>query len=146
MVRFCFPVIAMICVLLGSAAAQNDAVKKDLESLQGVWRIVSMEGGYALAAEKLKEMKLTIRGNKASHLASEGQTEEATIKLDPSKKPKAIDFTPQTGPDKAKNLLGIYAIDGDTLRICATIDGGDRPTEFKASKEASLIVLKREKQ
>jgi uncharacterized protein (TIGR03067 family) len=137
--------VIAICVFLGSAVAQEEAAKKDLESLQGVWQFVSMEGGDPLPPEKLKELKLTIKGNKASHPASEGKTEEATIKLDPSKKPKAIDFTPQTGPDKGKTLLGIYAIDGDTLKICGAKVGGDRPTEFKESKDVSLIVLKREK-
>jgi uncharacterized protein (TIGR03067 family) len=145
MTRFSLPAIVAICVLLGSAVAQDDAAKKDLERLQGVWQFVSMEGGIPQPPEKLKELKLTIKGNKASHPASEGKTEEATFKLDPSKKPKAIDFIPLTGLDQGKTLLGIYAIDGDTLKICATNVGGDRPTEFKATKNVSLIVLKREK-
>lgn len=145
MMRLCFLVGAVASVFLGSAVAQDDAAKKDLENLQGVWQFVSMEGGAALPPEKLKELKLTIKGDKASHPESEGRTAEATIKLDPSKKPKAIDITPLTDPGKGKTLLGIYSIEGDTLKLCIANFGVDRPTEFKASKEVVLIVLKRDK-
>ena len=37
-------------------------------------------------------------------------------KLDPSKKPKAIDITQLSG--KGETIPGIYSIDGDTLKIC----------------------------
>ncbi len=136
--------IVVVCFLLGADAAQEDAAKKDLDSLQGVWQVVSLEG-TSLPAEKIKTLKMTFKGNKMSHPGGEGKTEEASIKLGPSKKPKAIDMTLLNGPNKGKTALGIYSIEGETLKICGAPFASDRPTEFKASKGVSLIVLKRDK-
>ena len=40
-----------------------------------------------------------------------------TFKIDPSKKPKAIDFTAADGSAKGKPSKGIYELDGDTLNL-----------------------------
>jgi uncharacterized protein (TIGR03067 family) len=141
----CIVIVAMLA-LVAVSAAQDDAVRKDLDSLQGVWQCVSLdEGGKAVAEEQLKDFKLTFKGYKASHPGKDGKTEQVTIKLDPSKKPKTIDMMLLTGADKGKTLLGIYAIEEDTLKICVAQPGRDRATEFKAGKDIVLIALKREK-
>jgi uncharacterized protein (TIGR03067 family) len=80
-----------------------------------------------------------------SHPGSDGKTEEANFTLDPSKKPKAIDVTPLTGKDSGRALLGIYSIEGDTLKICvATGRRTPRPTKFKGGDGVVFLVLKRE--
>src|SRR5215470_16762897 len=92
---------ATICLVCANAA-QNDAAKKDQKSMQGVWKIASMEvDGKAVPADKVPAIKLTVKGNMMSHPGS-GKIEEATFKLDPSKKPKAIDITQLTDPNKGK--------------------------------------------
>jgi uncharacterized protein (TIGR03067 family) len=68
--------------------------------------------------------------------------------LDPTKTPKAIDFEITSGTYKGVVYLGIYELDGDTLRICfAMPDRPVRPTEFTAGKGSvrALSELKREK-
>jgi uncharacterized protein (TIGR03067 family) len=47
------------------------------------------------------------------------------------------------GPDgKEMTMAGIYALEGDTLKVC--ISGvQDRPKEFVANKEYTVITLKR---
>ena len=142
--KWCTLALIAVSFMHGVAAAEDDAAKKDLERLQGVWQCVSLEGGNGIPADKLKELQLTIKGNKASHPgSSDGKVEEATLELDPSKTPKAIDMLPLTGSGDRKPLLGIYSIAGDIFKICGAKPGGDRPTEFKASKDASLIVFER---
>jgi hypothetical protein len=44
-------------------------------------------------------------------------------------------------------MKGIYALDGDSLKICVSQPKADRPTEFATKKgsNSSLVILKREK-
>ena len=74
--------------------------------------------------------------------------EEITLKLDATQKPRAVDLTYTKGPNTGKVELAIYALEGDTLRICINEKkGGARPTEFVSTKanEFSLAVLKKVK-
>ncbi|MCH7725039.1 MAG: TIGR03067 domain-containing protein [Planctomycetes bacterium] len=136
--------ILAVSFLCGTANAEADAAKEDLASLQGGWQLISLRvDGKALPKEEVKKTKLTFKGNKASHPGRNGKIEEGTFKLDPSKRPKAIDMI--SGGDKGKPLLGIYSIDGDSLKLCVAKLGVERPTEFKAGKDVVFMVLKREK-
>jgi uncharacterized protein (TIGR03067 family) len=145
--RYFGSLIAVCYFLLAANAAQDDLAKKDLDSLQGVWRFISfVSDGRPRPEEELKGLKLTIKGNKWIEVEGDNKGLESTIKLDPSKKPKAIDITALAGPAKGKPSLGIYSIEGDTLKTCAYNTGGsERPTEFKAIDGVNLFVLKREK-
>jgi uncharacterized protein (TIGR03067 family) len=67
--------------------------------------------------------------------------------IDPTRKPKAIDFVGLEGPATGQKLHGIYELDGDTVRFCLAPADKDRPTDFTA-KEGSgrmLSVWKRAK-
>jgi uncharacterized protein (TIGR03067 family) len=72
---------------------------------------------------------------------------KAKISIDPSKKPKTIDYAMTEGPTKGKTHLGIYEFDGDTVKFCFAAPGKDRPTEFTAKErsERTLSVWKRDK-
>ena len=74
--------------------------------------------------------------------------EEGTIKLDPTKKPKAIDFKITKGTDAGKTQVGIYELDKDRFTMCVTTPGLEaRPKEVSA-KEGSpnlIFVLKKAK-
>src|ERR1051326_1611407 len=135
MIRYGLSVVTVICCSFGFALAQDDASKKDLAKLQGVWRFESMEGGFPGDATAFKDLKLTFKGNTASHAGAGGKTEEATFKLDATKKPKHIDFMPLSEPGKGKTMKGIYDIDGDTLKICGAGENEERPTEFRPTKK-----------
>jgi uncharacterized protein (TIGR03067 family) len=65
---------------------------------------------------------------------------KAKFTIDPTKKPKAIDYEVTDGSAKGKTLLGIYQIDGDTVKFCIASPGKDRPTEF-ATKEGAGLTL-----
>jgi uncharacterized protein (TIGR03067 family) len=72
---------------------------------------------------------------------------EGTGKLDPSKKPKAADWTITSEGDlKDRVALGIYDVTKDTWKHCFALD--NRPEQFE-SKEGSKVtyaVLKRVKE
>ena len=65
--------------------------------------------------------------------------------LDPSKTPKAVEATVTEGEGKGTIMLGIYAMEGDTMKACFDMQGKKRPTEFKTTAGANqfLVALKR---
>jgi uncharacterized protein (TIGR03067 family) len=52
---------------------------------------------------------------------------KGTVKLDPTRQPKAMDLTDTFGADVGKTILAIYSLDGDRLVFCAADDGHERP-------------------
>src|SRR5260370_21353555 len=138
--------VAAAGLLLAAPAPAEDLNKKDLEKLQGTWKVVSaVEWGDAVPADKVGDIRLTIDGDKVATTGGPGKDAKATIKLDASKSPPAIDVTPD---DKdAPTMLGVYQLDGDTLKIALNRKGKDRPAEVasKADSGVGLMVLKREK-
>ena len=67
---------------------------------------------------------------------------EFTVKLDPSKKPKAIDATPLAGAFKGKTVLGIYQLEGEELRICLPKQGDkERPSDFKSPEGSDRALM-----
>src|SRR5262249_51896610 len=132
--------LLLIGLLAISRASADD--KKD-DKLDGKWLVVSIERD-GKADDAFKGGMRVIAGGKYTLTDKNGKATPGTFKVDPSKKPKAIDMTPTEGQYKGKTLLGIYEIDGQTLKICFTEPGKDRPTEF-ASKGAVLAIHKREK-
>jgi uncharacterized protein (TIGR03067 family) len=132
-----------MAVLLFAASLALAADAKD-EALEGKWKIVSVErDGKAVdmwtdGVRTMKDGKYELKPKTGDAVTGGYKVVDAKAKL------KTIDFTPDGGQFKGKTLLGIYAIDGDTLKICFAEPGKDRPTEF-TSKGSVLAVHKREK-
>jgi uncharacterized protein (TIGR03067 family) len=144
--------ILSLSLLLGIAAtaAQGDpASKKDLELMQGMWKVVELtEEGQKLAQKELTPVEVFILGNKMA-IHDDGKfREEITLKLDAAKKIKAVDFVYTKGMNTGKTERGIYAFEGDTLKFCMN-EGKDgaRPTKFLSTKanKCSIAVLQRAK-
>src|SRR5204863_9486648 len=72
---------------------------------------------------------------------------DSTYRLDPSTDPKQIEMTATEGDAAGKPALGIYAVDGDTLRMCYVLPGRDRPGTFESTpgSKAFLVTWKRTK-
>ena len=76
------------------------------------------------------------------------EDETGTLKLDPDKKPKTIDFDITSGKDKGKKQLGIYKLEDDSFTLCIGFPGEtERPAKFESEKgsKTALAVMKREK-
>jgi uncharacterized protein (TIGR03067 family) len=56
------------------------------------------------------------------------------FKLDPARKPKQIDLTSLDGEAPKGNVLGLYEIDGDTLKLCF-FDLPPRPRTLDSKEE-----------
>jgi uncharacterized protein (TIGR03067 family) len=84
---------------------------------------------------------------KANEIKVEEQDKQRvmTFVLDPAKEPCAIDLTMREGKPKAETSQGIYALDGDLLKICFAPPGKTRPVNFTPAPGSGemLFVLKR---
>jgi uncharacterized protein (TIGR03067 family) len=125
---------------------KDDAVKEEMKKFDGTWQLVSSErDGEKAPAEAIKTAKAVGKAGKVT-MSVEGKTVmEADFTVDPTQKPKTIDATATSGPDKGKKSLGIYEFDGDMLKICYSEK--ERPKEFSTKKGSgcTLDVYKREK-
>jgi len=137
----------LIAGFLLAADDAKDAAKADQDNLQGTWKMDSIEiGGQEVPEDVLKEFQLSIQGDKYTVKRGDDTIVVATFKLHPTKKPKAIDFTPTEGDNKGKTFHGIYALERDTLKLCRHQQPEEkRPTEFKVDGEMLLVVWKKDK-
>ena len=141
--------VLVVGLHLGSAAGQDGGAKKEQERFQGTWRLVKFDlaEGRSLPEEVLAKSRFTFQGDRLTVTEDGKVVDEATIKLDPTRTPKAIDVTAGRGPNKGKVSPGIYAFEGDSLKICSAAPGQKRPTEFKTDRASrtALLVLRRAK-
>jgi uncharacterized protein (TIGR03067 family) len=139
LLRFYFAALLAFVAITFTAHA-DDA--KDAENIIGKWSVVRGErNGDALPEDQVKELKLTF-GKEMLTLSSPEGEKEATVKLDPTKKPKTIDVIPKDGPRKGQLLRGIYELKGDELRLCMSdSEQSERPTEFKSPNGSSFVLL-----
>jgi uncharacterized protein (TIGR03067 family) len=129
-------------------AEDNEAAKKDMAALQGEWSMVSgIADGQAIDDGMRKQMKRICKGDELSVTLGEQVIMKAKIALDPFGKPKTIDYDVTDGPNKGKKLLGIYELDGDTIKSCFAPPGAERPTDFtsKPGDKHTFSVWKRVK-
>jgi uncharacterized protein (TIGR03067 family) len=137
--------VALICAIgfntSGTRADDRADLEKEVKKFQGVWIFESSEtGGKELAADQLKGLILLFEGDKHTVKKGDEVIQVGTQKLDPSKSPKTIDVTMTEGPSKGTVMLGIYEIDGDTLKVCFDLEGKKRPTEFKSAPGSQTFV------
>lgn len=131
-----------------ACAEENEAVKNDLAQLHGEWSMVSGSAdGQTMPDEMRKQMKRVCKGDETITTMAGRPFITAKITIDPSKKPKTIDYDVTDGFTKGKKQLGIYEVDGDTFKSCFAKPGAERPTDFtsNAGDGRTTSVWKREK-
>jgi len=127
-------------------AEESKAAKKDLAALQGEWSMVSGSAdGQPMPDEMRKQMKRVCKGDETTTTMSGQVFFKAKITIDPSKKPKTIDYQMTEGFTKGKTQLGIYELEGDTFKSCFAKPGADRPTDFTSKTGLTLSTWKRDK-
>lgn len=132
----------VVGLLLASQASADDA-QKDLDALQGTWKLVSAErDGKAIAADEVQKTRITFQKDTFDFpdAAGIGTSKKGTIKVDPTKKPKSMDATSSNADDKGKVSLGIYEINGDDYKVCFAPPGKERPTEFSSKAKSGHIL------
>ena len=71
---------------------------------------------------------------------------KGTSTIDPTTKPKTIDFTPTEGEGIGNQYLGIYELGEKTRKLCFAPPGKERPTELTSASgsEHILVTVERE--
>jgi RNA polymerase sigma factor (sigma-70 family) len=134
----------------------NDKANDDKDAIQGTWKVTGVEMGGKEAPDdpqikNMKSSKWVITADKITISLPNQARQDASYKLDPTKKPKHLDFKPLDGPasEKGKTGHGLYSLDGDVLKVCMPMspEADERPTELRTKEggKALLITLKREK-
>jgi len=134
--------------ILADDSASEQAIKKDRKQMEGTWRAVSLEVNGNKAAE-LDAKKITV----INHVdgtwtlkVDDKEISKGTNKIDPTKKPKTIDFTPTEGQGKGKQFLGIYEQGKNHRKLCFVEAGKDRPTEFSSAVDSERVLVVFERQ
>ena len=140
----------LLTMVIPAAALRGEDAQKDLDKLQGTWDVTSMErNGKAAPKDFVEKITVTFKGDKmvmdgplATAKGEEPVKPEFTVKLDPSKKPNALDTTALNGKFKGKTQLGIYKLEGDELKICLpNQEAKERPSDFKSPEGSDLVVM-----
>jgi uncharacterized protein (TIGR03067 family) len=132
-------------VALAVNGSGQDANKSELE---GIWKGDRLDKAGKQLDEHAKMIRWEIKGDKITLI--EGRLRvQGTITVGSKQSPKAIDVKAQgEGGRISFVLVGIYALEGDVLKVCYTATkGAERPKEFKTKpgSDQALLVLKRQK-
>lgn len=140
-----FLLAVSLCIVTGAENA-TEAAKKEMQLLEGEWSMISGEAdGFPLPPNLVQDAKRVVKdGVTTVHIG--GQLfMKARFTVDPSRKPRTIDYVMLDGPTKGKKQLGIYELDGDRVKFCFSSPGKERPAEFKGGSGIALSVWQRAK-
>ena len=137
---------SMMCWLIlgtGLVPAFAQPTEEAHTKLHGTWTATRAQRD-GKAADDVVGHLLFFTGNRFEIQSKDGKSLYAgTIRVDPSAKPAAIDFAHTEGDLKGKAWKGIYAVDGDTLKVCDNAPNLDkaRPTTFQAKKGSGYVLV-----
>jgi uncharacterized protein (TIGR03067 family) len=127
---------------------EKDDSKSELKKLAGTWSAVSeVANGDAKDKDEIKKQKLIITADGKWDLQMDGKTVyKGSMKIDPTKKPKSIDFVVGGGTADGTVAKGIYEFKGDDLKTCWTL-GDERPKKFESTGDnaCTYTIYKRAK-
>jgi uncharacterized protein (TIGR03067 family) len=131
----------VVAFLAGAEDKKEESLKKELKSLEGTWTVESLS--FQGKPDKGAGGEFVITEGKITIKKKDGTNETVSFKIDPSKKPKQMDFTPEEEKKNAAPGKAIYELDGDTLKIC--VGPPDKRPEEISDKGQGLFTLKRKK-
>lgn len=139
--------LTALALMVDAAWGQGDEPSKnDQAQLQGEWVMVSgQRDGQTFPEDLRASFKRIAKGDETTVTVGGELFLKAKFVLDPSKKPKTIDYSVTGGPYAGNKQLGIYEFDGDQIKFCFSVPGKKRPTEFttKQNDGRTLSTWKR---
>ena len=112
-------VVLMVTASMIAQPSRQDLVKKDLNGIQGTWKIVALEAdGKQAPAEIVAMLKFVFKDDTLTCVPGEPGFTNYKFKLDPATKPAGFAMTHADGTKQGETDKGIYALEGDRLKIC----------------------------
>jgi uncharacterized protein (TIGR03067 family) len=153
----CRMLVALLLVSSASAWAQSSQVAEDQKQLHGIWRVCEVIGSDEAKAQLL-QMQLAFEGNKLLPLNGGQPTADMYYSLNPLMDPKQIDLMetmPKIGgagqkPPARQQVIvpGIYAFEGDRLKLRIAQGPGRRPADFSTKGRSGafdcVFILERD--
>jgi uncharacterized protein (TIGR03067 family) len=149
-------VFSFACIMSAAlVVAQQipEETKKDLQRLQGTWKVQSGEmAGTKINPKKLGIDEIIVRDDRMTMRLGGKDVAEYQFTIDATKKPKAMNWLSQKKP----SLPIIYAVEEKELRLCFPLlptksdkDPNkplERPTSFETKdKTTGLVIAQRAK-
>lgn len=137
------PAILVTCAAL-CVAADAPVGNDDDAKLKGLWAMTSVTVRGVRQPDDPTAGALITALDGESYLQKRGSEilEEGTYEIDPVKTPRAIDFVIKSGADSGKRRLGIYELEGNTLKVAvASVTASKRPKDFGASRSSDVSVI-----
>jgi uncharacterized protein (TIGR03067 family) len=129
--------VAAVVSLAAGLPEDARSNKKELAPLQGMWKLMSLEINGKAREFTDKAPRWVVRGDKVLY----GGEELAGLTVDATTTPRSIDL----GFRNPRRVYeGVYAIDGDTLKICVSRPDGDvreRPLDFSTEDKPGRRLL-----
>jgi uncharacterized protein (TIGR03067 family) len=133
-----------VLLLIVADQPAKDAIGKEMTKLEGEWSMVSGEAdGQPLPADYVKNAKRVAKDGETTVTFNGQVFMRAKFTVDASKTPKTIDYAMTEGFTKGKTQLGVYELDGDTVKFCFASPGQERPTDLKGGSGRTVSVWKR---
>lgn len=130
-----------------SPAADAPPAAGALAQLQGTWTAKAGPDRDVPVTLEIRDDRVTVRLT-ISAVGLEIRA-EGTLKLDESVTPHRLDWVGFTAPngESFPELLAIFELDGDTLRVCNGGPNATRPTDFEPGDGplADVVVFHRER-
>ena len=133
----------LIMEALGRKKGLEQAAAFDQERIQGTWFAVRGErnGGQALPANQLAQMRMIFQGERVEVRVPEGQSGgEGAFELVTATNPRRIKITRPEGQNRFAIMDGIYELNGNHLRICIG-EPEEKATQFKTRAGSRLTVI-----
>ena len=112
-------------------------IAKDYDALTGRWQLVkSLVDGKPVPESEVKQTVLITDHDEFRFPADArvGTAPLGKFTIDPTTRPKQVDSTALSGPDKGKVTRGIYEIiDANNKRACWGRPAGPRPVDFNST-------------
>lgn len=108
-------------------------MREDLNLLQGSWTVTNLEvEGQKMPEAMLSNARVVIKGTRFTSTGM-GAVYKGKLELDTSTNPPQLNMKFDAGPEKGNTNLGIYKLNGDTLKICLATRGDTRPSRFAST-------------
>jgi uncharacterized protein (TIGR03067 family) len=141
LVRYLLPLpLLLLPAVAGSA---QDTAKGEKQKLQGTWRIQTFVAPAKAAREYAAEGKVVFEGDTFSIYLGKTRLVTNRYTLKEGQFTRQIEATPLDGPLKGETSRGVYAFEGETLKIVFSDPGRPPLARFPKGRARGMLVLKR---